>query len=217
MDSQIADLTVNQLEQIVDRVGGYERALKLINHELQVVDIVLPWQEKDEIIYLPPLTSDGTTGPEWIKRLRDKKRWLDGNERRAFFLSEDFKPTSGVTYNIAIMKGQLFSDLQRNTKNIYDEAEKNSFSQLNPEAACLISDFLNDEEFQILNRMGIFSIEIMHKPFIVYSGEREIEHLFSVNCLFGYVDITVIDPRFCRGGWNKSSSFAFDTKLKLKV
>jgi hypothetical protein len=214
MSSKIGMFTVDQLEEVIERVGGYERAKRLINHELKVVDIVLPWKEENDIIYLPPLTSDGTTGPEWIKILREKNRWIDNKELIKLFLSDGFKPTTGVTYNVAIIKGKLFLDNDRTTEGVYVNADNHGFKELSPEVACLICESLSKEEFQILERMGISNIVIMHSPFIKIISDREIETRFSVSCMFGFVSAIESDPKFGNGRWNEINSFAYNNPAK---
>jgi len=216
MSSEIGMFTVDQLEEVIERVGGYERAKRLINHELKVVDIVPPWKEENDIIYLPPVTSIGTTGPEWIEILKDKNRWIDMKGLKAFFLSDSFKPTSGVTYNVAIIKGKLFLDNDRTTEGVYVNADNHGFKELSPEAACLICVSLDSEEFQILWRMGICNIAIMHAPSIKDAGYREIETRFCVCCMFGgHISIIEHDPKFGVGTWGGTDSFAFQNSVTL--
>ncbi|MBU1160085.1 hypothetical protein KKD04_02810 [Patescibacteria group bacterium] len=117
------------------------------------------WRERDGVIYFF-VTSDNTTGPDWIKRLESKgfqvSKWA-----KDLLRSPDFKPTSGVTTEIAVLKGILFSDNDRITKKIRAEAEKINLSKPNAETACLIRERFSDKEIE---EMGLYWIVTMHEP-----------------------------------------------------
>ncbi len=117
------------------------------------------WREQDGVIYLS-VTSDGTTGPQWIERL-EKKGFRVGDYAKSVLRSQDFKPTNGVAAKIAILKGELFADDDRITKKIRAEAGKRKFSAPNAEAACLIRENFSDEK---IKAMGLVWIVTMHEP-----------------------------------------------------
>lgn len=122
------------------------------------------WREKDGIIRLEVI-SDGTTGPEWIKRLEEKGFKLS-KLAKGVLNSSDFKPTKDVAYRIAILKGMLFIDSDRTTSKIRTEANRRNWQKPNPEVACLIRELLSDEE---LEAMGLWRIVVFHES-IKYSG-----------------------------------------------
>jgi len=66
------------------------------------------WREQDGVIYFT-VTSDDTTGEEWIIRL-EKKGYRVSNYAKSILRSDGFKPTKGVVTEIAVLKGILFSD-----------------------------------------------------------------------------------------------------------
>lgn len=117
------------------------------------------WREEDKTIYFE-VTSDGTTGEAWITSLTNKGFCLSDYAKQ-LLCSEDFIPTNGVTYKIAVLKGMLFEDSNRTTENIRAEAEGRSFATSPPEVACLIRDKISDEE---LEAMGLYWIITMHEP-----------------------------------------------------
>ncbi len=122
------------------------------------------WTEENGIIRFS-VTSDGTTGPAWIKRL-EKKGFRIGDHARSILKSKDFKPTSGITTEVVVLKGMLFSDENRVTKKIRAYAETLSFNSQkpekpNPEIACLIREKFSDED---LEAMGLAWIVAMHEP-----------------------------------------------------
>jgi len=137
-----------------------EEAVRMMNSgELQISVIKSKWTEKDNVIRFS-VTSDGTTGEQWIARLEDKG-FRVGDYAKSVLRSRSFKPTSGITYKIAVLKGEFFSDSDRITKTIRKEAKNRKFSMPNAEVACLIREKLSDKE---LEAMGLYWIVAMHEP-----------------------------------------------------
>ncbi|MBU3934399.1 hypothetical protein KKC00_00280, partial [Patescibacteria group bacterium] len=117
------------------------------------------WSEENGLIYFE-VTSDGTTGPQWIERL-EKEGFRLSKWAKDVLNSPEFKPTSGTTYRIAILKGTLFTDRDRITKKIRAEAERRKLAKPNAEVACLIREMFSDEE---LETMGLWWIVVFHEP-----------------------------------------------------
>jgi hypothetical protein len=115
--------------------------------------------DQPNTIYLS-VTSDGTTGPQWINRLKSKGFCLSNYTKRAL-RSPDFRPTSGVTTKIAILKGVCFEDNNRITKKIRAEADKRKLTTPNAEVSCLIRENFSDEDIEA---MGLIWIVVMHEP-----------------------------------------------------
>lgn len=130
------------------------------------------WREQDGVIYFT-VTSDNTTGSQWIERLESKgfrlSKWA-----KDILNSPDFKPTNGVTYEIAVLKGMLWNDSDRITKRIRKDAYDGTFiggnklSDPNPEGACLIREKFSDKE---LEAMGLWWIVAMHEPIKDSAGD----------------------------------------------
>ena len=59
------------------------------------------FREKDGVIYLT-VTSDGTTGEDWIKILGENNLSKYAKE---VLRSKDFQPTTGVIYQVKVLKG----------------------------------------------------------------------------------------------------------------
>ena len=122
--------------------------------------VVRSWSEQDGVIRftLPP--TDNTTGPQWIERLETKgfklSKWA-----KDVLNSQDFKPTNGVINEIVVLKGMLWNDNQRTTKNIRAEAGNRGFTKPNAEVACLIREMFSDEEIEA---MGFIWLVAMHEP-----------------------------------------------------
>lgn len=154
-----ADLTAGQLNAIVKKLGGRDGAIKFLQGKLTVSEPTRNWREQDGVIYIS-VTSDGTTGPEWIKRLEGKGFHLS-DYAKSVLCSPDFRPTKGVTTEIAILKGVLFEDLDRTTSNIRDMATQRKLTTPNAEVACLIREEFSDEDIEVT---GLIWIVTMHEP-----------------------------------------------------
>ena len=154
-----AGLTAGQLNAIVKKLGGHDMALRFLRDELSVSEPTRSWREEDGVIYFS-VTSDGTTGEDWIKRL-EGNGFRVGDYAKQVLRSPDFKPTNGVTTEVAVLKGMLFEDNDRITKKIRAEADKRKLSKPNAELACLIREKFTDKEIEA---MGLWYIVAMHEP-----------------------------------------------------
>ena len=135
-------------------------AIRMVNAgEVQISVIKPRWTEKDGVI-LFTVTSDGATGEEWITRLEGKSLCIS-HYAESVLRSKDFKSTSGITYEIAVLKGEIFSDNERITKNIRKEAKNRKLLTPNAEVACLIREKFSNKE---LKAMGLYWIVVMHEP-----------------------------------------------------
>ena len=160
-----AGYTAGQLNAMVKRLkkqGGEDGPDSFLRGELIVSKPGQRWQEHGGIIYLPPVTSDGTTGSQWVDRLSAKGFRLSDYAKRVL-LSDDFKPTVGETTEIAVPKGMLFEDNERITKKIRALADLLKFTKPNPEVACLIRENFTDKEIEA---MGLWWIITMHEPIV---------------------------------------------------
>ena len=158
-DFASAGLTVGQLNAIVKKLGGRDMALSFLRGELMVSEPARKWREQNGVIYFS-VTSDGTTGEEWINRL-DNKGFRIGYYAESVLRSPDFKPTTGTVYNCAVIKGELFSDEDRITQNIHAEADRRKLGKPNAEVACLMREKFSDED---IKAMGLRWLVAMHEP-----------------------------------------------------
>src|SRR3989338_4470544 len=154
-----AGLTAGQLNAIVKKLGGHDMALRFLRDEILVSTPSRSWRKEDGIIYFS-VTSDGTTGEDWIKRLGGNG-FRVGNYAKQVLRSPDFKPTNGVTIEVAVLKGILFEDNDRITKKIRAKADKRKLQKPNAELACLIREKFTDEDIEA---MGLWYIVAMHEP-----------------------------------------------------
>jgi len=153
-------LDLGTIEAVVNKLGGMDGVARFLRDGIVVTERVRDWNEDEGVIRLGTVTSDGTTGPQWIKRL-EKTGFRVYDWARNILNSKDFKPTSGVTTEIVVLKGILWSDNDRITKNIRAEAEKRGLEKPNAEVACLIREKFSDEEIEA---MGLWWIVAMHEP-----------------------------------------------------
>lgn len=117
------------------------------------------WLEEDGVIYFW-VTSDGTTGEDWITRL-ESKNFHVGDDTKQVLRSPNFKLTSGLSTEVAVIKGRLFEDNDRYAAKIRAEADKRKLSKPNAEFACLIREKFTDREIE---QMGLWYIIAMHEP-----------------------------------------------------
>jgi hypothetical protein len=194
-----SDLTAGQLNAVVKKLGGHEATLRFLRGELVVSEPVRRWRGENGVIYFT-LVSYGLTSEQWIAHLEAKKGYGVSRGAKDLLLSSEFKPTNGVAYNIAVVKGELFADNDRVTKNIRQEADKRKFTTPNPEVVCLIRDSFSDQE---IREMGLTWIIAMNNPIKDSDGGLRLlgvnadRHSLSTGC------------DFPDNKWRRNGGFAF--------
>jgi hypothetical protein len=161
------------------------------------------WHEEDGVIFFSVI-SDGTTGRDWIKRLEYQGFRL-GNDAKAILRSADFKPTSNVRTNVAIIKGLLFEEMKRNTENVRALALERKFSIPDPELLCLMREKFLDND---LMNMGLFWIIGMHTPIDV-DGELRLLGADRIEDREGYGSFVVAYRGQPKATWNRDTGFLF--------
>lgn len=184
-------------------INDPKEAVRMMNAgELQVSVVKPKWREENDIIYFS-VTSDGTTGEEWITRL-ESKVFRISNYAKGILRSNNFKPTSGITTEIAVIKGMFFKDNDRITKRIRAYAKKHQLFDPNTEVACLIRDKFSDKE---IKAMGLQWIAVMHKPIKDSDGDLRllgVSRSDGGSWLYAGYDDAVSD-----GLWDGGGGFAF--------
>ena len=195
-----AGLTAGQLNAIVKKLGGHDMALRFLRDELSVSEPARSWHKEDGVSYFS-VTSDGTTGEEWITRLESNEFHV-GNCAKQVLRSPDFKPTNGVTTEVAVLKGMLFKDQSRITKNIRAEADKRKLKKPNAEVTCLIREAFTDKE---IKAMGLTLIVAMHEPINDSDGDPSLlgADRYDDGC---WLNAYNGSPDF---RWNSDDGFAF--------
>ncbi len=96
------------------------------------------------------------------------------------------------------MPGTLFSDDDRVTSNIRQEAVRRGLETPNPEVACLLRELISDDD---LDAMGLWWITAMHEPIEDSGG---VPLLLALDRGWLYADYVRLDDR-----WNSEYGFAF--------
>jgi len=203
----IADIKSGQLNGLVKNLmrqmnifDPCEAVRRINSGEWTVAIPAKKWREVDGVIHFI-VTSDGTTGEQWITRLEKAGKKIS-KEAKYILRSPDFKPTSGVTTEIVVLKGMLFSDDNRITANIRAEADKRGLTVLNAEAACLIREMFMDQD---LADMGLYWIVVMHEPINDSDGNPYLLYAFR------YDDDSWLNTYYVNPGsrWFRGNGFAF--------
>jgi len=167
----------NWFEAIVNKLGGEEGAERFLRNELTVSEDTL-WHEENGVIRCS-VVSDGTTGEDWIKRLEGNGFRVEKKLAKSVLRSPDFKPTKGLTTEVAILKGILIEGTGWDTDKIRTEADKRRLSKPNAEVGCLLREKFTDKEIQA---MGLWYIIAMHEPIAesggvpsLLSADRDVE------------------------------------------
>jgi len=171
----ISDITTGKLNAMVKTVMSQmgiddaSEAVRRINSREWVVSKATKYFTKDIecIRYVELPTTIGTTGPEWSKMLNTSK-WLDNLN---LLNSDKFWVTENRVYEIAIIPGKNFSDNEQNLINVCKYIDNRGWlygSDVSPEVACLIRQYLSDSN---MVNMGFSWLAVMHEPIEDSNGD----------------------------------------------
>ncbi len=202
-----------EIKRQIRQRDGYTFDPNALNNFLQraiegkFIETDAVWFEKDGVIYFT-VTSNGKSGKEWIKHFESKGIKI-GDYASKILLK--IKPSKkGTVTQIAVIKGEFFSDHNRIMSNIRIEADKRKFEKLNAEVECLIRDMFTDEEIE---KMGLSWIVIMHEPIKDSDGD-------SIFLYAGRLDdgswLRTLQTRF-DGRWLRKDGFAFASQQVTKI
>lgn len=164
--SELKYLTRDQIDDVLIKIGkdarmriekGVEAFLcgNLVLAEPRAI-----WREENGIAYLPVITTDGTSGETWIKRLEDGGFNVD-DEVKTILMSPNFKATSGVTIQVAILlREKLFRNKSIDFNDVKTKAFEYNLSEPNAEVACILLEQLSKK--RLIKKMGLNSIDVMH-------------------------------------------------------
>lgn len=148
------------------------------------------------------VTSDGTTGLEWIDRLKAAGHKVNDYAEQ-LLRSSDFVPTNGMTTKSVVLPGKLWTtDSNRLTKNIRAEALKRKLVKPNVEVACLIRMMCTNEE---IRSMGLLRLVIMHKPIKDAAGSSVLLTVLA-GVSESWLDAYWVRPVY---QWDSRSGFVF--------
>ncbi len=102
-----SNIRLGTIEAVWNKLGGENGVDKFLRGEIAVAEPMSRFRERDGVIYFTLPATDGTTGPVWINRLEAKgfrlSKWS-----KDVLNSPEFRPTTGVVREIAVLKGMLF-------------------------------------------------------------------------------------------------------------
>jgi hypothetical protein len=152
-------MTWSRMQAIIDKLGGEKGVNTFLSSKPQPSSDSF-WKEKDGVIYCT-VTSDGTTGKEWIKRLHEKGFAPFQSLQNHVLLTNEFKATSGTIYLIAILRAERFSSENR-TNEILAKAAAMNLKSPHPEVGCLLREKFSD--YVLFKDMKLERIVTMHDP-----------------------------------------------------
>src|SRR3989338_3344003 len=155
-------LVKNLMEQM--NVTDANEAVRRINSgEWAVAQPPKRWREVNGVIYLAVTLDKSTTGEKWVTRTDKKGNRVEETYGKPVLRSRDFTSSAAGTYEIAILKGLLFTDDDRVTQKIRDKATEMKLADPNADIACLIREQFSDKEIE---EMGLWWIVTMHEPIV---------------------------------------------------
>ena len=148
------------------------------------------------------VTSDGTTGLEWIDRLKAAGHKVNDYAEQ-LLRSSDFVPTNGMTTKSVVLLNKLWTtDSNRLTKNIRAEADKRKQVKPNAEVACLVRKMFTNEE---IRSMGLLRLVIMHESIKDADGRSGLLAV-SADDSESWLDAFWDSPAY---QWSSQSGFVF--------
>jgi len=132
------------------------------------------------------VTTDGRTGDQFITQMAGRAATTICHDARQLLMSNQFIPSNGITYNLAIIRGDEFRPSQRTNRHI--EAVATGLGYLKPPmtVAPLLREKLPDN---VLKRMNLLAIVVMHPPIIwddspSFLGIRRSPHQGHLLCAY---------------------------------
>lgn len=147
------------------------------------------------------VTSNGLSGEGWITRLK-KARYNVGDYAMRLLRDKKFVATKGVTYRLAVIRGEEFEDENRITSKIREEATRRGYLTPSAEHAPLLRELISDEEIEA---MGLYALIVMHEP-IKDAGDRS--HLLSLRRYGGGRWLNAFWDNPCYR-WSRGCGFVF--------
>lgn len=169
--NELKDFTRGQIDAALMKIGqdaGMDTAKGIyafLRGDLVASPPSRQWYEHDDVVYFS-VTSDGTTGEEWVARLEAKGVPVHDHIKR-ILRSPDLKQTSGVKTKIAVLKGIIFgvgdvddgSHGYLTTDIVRAEANRRNLVTPSVEVALLVREKFAKEEIKV---MGLTNIVTMH-------------------------------------------------------
>lgn len=146
------------------------KAVNLINSgEVYLANIKTGWEKTDDTVSFSVI-SDKTSGPQWLKRLKNKGVYVDDTAKK-MLLSKDFKPTDEVVTKVVIFRvpyamfGESSPEPIAEAKGVIEAAN-------GMELACLIRDKFTNQQFFLMG-CSMLVISVGDLYFYITGGENK--------------------------------------------
>lgn len=144
---------LNVIKEIMKKIGVSDPN-EAVHMEISAIP---KWTEKDGVIRFS-VTSDGTTGEQWIARL--ESRGFVGEYAKSTLRSKDFKPTSAITYEIVVLKGRFLRDSYRVANGHHH------FEEPNEEVICLMREKFSDKELETMGLYWLIEMDSLRNDYV---------------------------------------------------
>jgi hypothetical protein len=146
------------------------KVVNLINSgEVYLANIKTGWEKTDDIVSFSVI-SDSTSGPQWLKRLKNKGIYVDDTARK-MLLSKDFKPTDEVVTKVVAFKVPyaMFGE----TDPLPIAESKGLIEPINGmELACLMRDKFTNQQFLLMG-FSKLAISVGDFHFYITGGDQQ--------------------------------------------
>lgn len=174
------------------------------------------WHEKDDVVYFT-VTSDGKSGAAWLRHYEERGMGFRGSYSdltEIAILGRKFRPTSGVTTTIAVLKASSFPRYENTINHVHAKAAALGLKKPAMEIGCLIRDKFTNAE---IRAMGLESLRVMHKPVAVtppshWADRREKNISLGINTRYEWLHMYDSDSDISDG-----YAFAVPQPLHLRI
>lgn len=150
------------------------KAVNLINSgEIYLANIKTGWKKNDDAVSFSVI-SDGTSGPQWLKRLKNKGIYVDDTAKK-MLLSKKFKPTDEVVTKVVVFRVPyaMFGE----TNPAPTAEAKGVIEAVNGmELACLVRDKFTNQQFFLMGCSKLV-ITVGEYYFYITGGEDKQTYL----------------------------------------
>lgn len=160
------------LNTIMKQIGETNpvKAVSLINTgEVYLSNIKTGWKNDDGVVSFSVI-SDKTSGPQWLKRLKNKGIYVDDLAKK-MLLSKEFKPTDEMVTKVAIFRVPyaMFGE----AGPLPTAEAKGLIESINGmELACLIRDKFTNQQFLLMG-CSMLVISVGEYYFYVTGGNKQ--------------------------------------------
>lgn len=159
------------------------------------------WKRNGDIVQII-VSSDGTTGPQWVEIFKRKGVKFSTKYTEEALLSPAFTPTSGVVTELAILPPNSWGNWERCTEKVRGYATTRNLSAPDIEVACILRDMFTAGE---LLDMGLSHIVVMHDPPVkIESGQT-----YNLAVAHNSLELVSEFPPYGGEGYHDFYHFAF--------